>query len=407
MPTYRYRAQGPAGAAQQGVLEASDLDQAVERVHRLGLVPIRLEPQDAPGRFPLGRLKTLLLKRVEPRDLILFTRQLETMLDSGLPLLTALEILHQQNPHPRLGPAIDRVRADVEQGSTLTEAFRKHPQVFPDLFVSLIHAGEEGGLIVPMLDRIASLLEYEAETRQRIRSATFYPTLVVCELLAAFFVLIRFVLPRFASLFRKFGAELPLPTRILIGASDFFDRFGVLLLVALAAGAAGAAAWSRTDPGRRWIDQRILRLPVLGPIFLKTAMSRVSRVLSALIAGGTPVVQALEVVKGVAGNRIIAEDLERMRNGVTAGTGLADSLRGTPNFPPLVLKMMAVGEETGALDRMLLRVSRYYDQDVDYLVKNLSSAIEPVLLAILGAAVLFTALAVFLPLWNLMHVFRH
>jgi MSHA biogenesis protein MshG len=407
MPAYRYRAQGATGTAQQGVLEAADLDQAVERVHRMGLVPIRLEPQSGrgPGRF--GRAWSIFEKRVEARDLILFTRQLETMLDSGLPLLTALEILHQQTTHPRLGPAIDRVRGDVEQGSTLTEAMRKHPRVFPSIFVALIHAGEEGGLIVPMLDRVASLLEYEAETNQRIRSATFYPTLVVAELFVAFLVLIKFVLPRFATLFRKFGAELPLPTRILIGVSDFFDHQWAFVIAALVTAVVLALAYSRTEAGRRRIDRTLLSLPLLGPVFLKTAMSRVSRVLSALIAGGTPVVQALEVVKGVAGNRIIEDDLEQMRSGVVAGTGLADSLRGTRNFPPLVLKMMAVGEETGALDRMLLRVSRYYDQDVDYLVKNLSSAIEPVLLAVLGGAVLFTALAVFLPLWDLMNVFRH
>jgi type II secretory pathway component PulF len=407
VPLYRYRAQDVAGSAQRGVLEAADLDQAVERVRRLGLVPIRLEPQGAGGGAGLRGLPELWKKRVEARDLILFTRQLETMLDSGLPLLAALETLHQQSAHPRLGPAIDRVRADVEQGSTLTEALRKHPRVFPALFVSLIHAGEEGGLIVPMLDRVASLLEYEAETRQRIRSATFYPSLIVAELGAAFLILIRFVLPRFASLFRKFGAELPLPTRVLIGLSDFIDHQWALVLTALAGGVVAAALWTSTERGRRWVDRRLITMPILGPIFLKTAMSRVCRVLSALIAGGTPVVQALEVVRGVAGNRIVADDLETMRTGVVAGTGLAESLRGTRNFPPLVLKMMAVGEETGALDRMLLRVSRYYDQDVDYLVRNLSSAIEPVLLGVLGGVVLFTALAVFLPLWNLMTVFRH
>ncbi|HEY7728626.1 MAG TPA: type II secretion system F family protein [Candidatus Eisenbacteria bacterium] len=407
MPSYRYRAQDPAGTAQQGVLEAPDLDQAVDRVHRMGLVPIRLEPQGVAGTGPLGGVRGLFERRVEPRDLILFTRQLETMLDAGLPLLGALESLHQQSDHPRLRHAIDRVRADVEQGSTLTEALRRHPRVFPSLFVALIHAGEEGGLIVPMLDRVASLLEHEAETRQRIRAATFYPSLVVAELGLASLVLLKFVLPRFASLFRKFGAELPLPTRLLIGVSDFFERHWAILLVGLAAAAAGAVAWGRSEAGRRWIDRKLITVPILGPILLKTAMSRVARVLSALIAGGTPVVQSLEVVKGVAGNRILAEELETMRNGVVAGSGLADSLRRSEHFPPLVRKMMAVGEETGALDRMLLRVSRYYDQDVDYLVKNLSSAIEPVLLAVLGGAVLFTALAVFLPLWNLMNVFRH
>lgn len=406
MPVFRYRAQNPTGTAQQGVLEASDLDHAIDQVRRMGLVPVRLETQAASSE-PLARGFPLFEKRVEARDLILFTRQLETMLDSGLPLLTALDILHQQSIHPRLKPAINRVRGDVEQGSTLTEAMRRHPRVFPTLYANLIHAGEEGGLIVPMLDRLATLLEAEAETEQRIRSATFYPILIVAELLIAFTVLLKFVLPRFASLFRKFGAELPLPTRILIGISDFSESHWAVVLIGLAAGITGAVLWVRTERGRRWADRTLLRVPILGPIFLKASMSRVARVLSALIAGGTPIVQALEIAKGVAGNRMIADDLETMRNGVVAGSGLADSVRGSEFFPPLVLKMMAVGEETGALDKMLFRVSRYYDQDVDYLVKNLSTAIEPVLLAVLGAAVLFTALAVFLPLWNLMDVFRH
>ncbi len=406
MAAFRYRARNPAGTPQQGLLEAADLDHAIEQIRRLGLVPVRLEtfePGAPAERFRLLRFE----KRVEPRDLILFTRQLETMLDSGLPLLSALTILHQQSTHPRLKAAIDRVRADVEQGSTLTEAMRRHPRVFPALYANLVHAGEEGGLIVPMLDRLATLLESEAETAQRIRSATFYPILIIVELLLAFTVLLKFVLPRFASLFRKFGAELPLPTRILIGLSDATERFWLPGVVLAALAAAAAVLWIRTPRGRRWLDETLLSLPVLGPILLKASMSRVARVLSALIAGGTPIVQALTITRGVAGNRVIEEDLETMRTGVVAGTGLADSVRESRFFPPLVLKMMAVGEETGALDKMLLRVSRYYDQDVDYLVKNLSTAIEPVLLLVLGAAVLFTALAVFLPLWNLMNVFRH
>ena len=406
MPAYRYRAQA-AGGARQGVLEAADLDQAVEQIHRMGLVPIRLEPQVAPEPRALAGGLRLFQKRVSARDLILFTRQLETMLDSGLPILSSLDILHQQNEHPVLKPAINQVRADVEQGSTLTEAMGKHPRAFPSLYVSLVHAGEEGGLIVPMLDRIATLLEAEAETAQRVRSATFYPLLIVGELSLAFLVLIKFVVPRFSSLFRKLGAELPLPTRVLIWVGDVTERYWAALMLALAAAAVGGVLWARTGRGRLRIDRALITMPILGPIFLKTAMSRIARVLSALIAGGTPIVQALEVVRGVAGNRVIAAELDTMRSGVISGRGLAESLRGSRYFPPLVLKMIAVGEETGSLDRMLLRVSRYYDQDVDYLVKNLATAIEPVLLAILGGAVLFTALAVFLPLWNLMHAFRH
>jgi type II secretory pathway component PulF len=405
MSAYRYRAVSAAGQTQHGLVEAQDLDQALDRVHQLGLTPLRLEAA-APGA-PRGRRPWLFRTRVGSRDLILFTRQLETMLESGLPLLAALEILHQQTAHPDLKAAVDRVRSDVEQGSTLAEAMRRHPRCFPALYVNLVFAGEEGGLIGPMLERMASLLEYEAETEQRIRSATFYPTLVLAELCIAFIVLMKFVLPRFASLFRNFNAELPLPTRILIGLSDVMEKYWLLILLGGAATACAAVLWARTEPGRRRIHRAIITAPIFGHIFLKTIMSRFCRILSALLSSGIPIVQALEIARGVVGNRIVEAEIETMRDGVVAGMGLAEPLRGSEVIPPVVVKMLAVGEETGAVDKMLLRVSRYYDQDVDYAVKNLSSAIEPVLLAILGAGVLFTALAVFLPLWNLMSVFRH
>lgn len=405
MAAFRYRALSPAGEAQQGLLEAPDLDQAVERIHSMGLVPVRLEAYGAP------KLKTtripFLDKKVSPRDLILFTRQLETMLDSGLPILSSLESLYTQTTHPKLKQAIDRVRSDVEQGSTLTEAMRRQPDCFPRIYVNLVFAGEEGGLLAQMLDRVASLLEYEAETDQRVRSATFYPTLIVTELGLAFLVLIKFVLPRFASLFRKFDAQLPLPTRVLIALSDFFERFWFPFLFVVVGAITAAIVWSRTERGRTIIDRFVITVPIFGPIFLMLIMSRFSRVLAALLASGIPIVQALDIVRGVVGNKIVEAEIDKMRDGVVAGMGLAEPLRGSPVFPSLVVKMLAVGEETGGVDKMLLRVSRYYDQDVDYAVKNLSTAIEPVLLVILGAAVLFTALAVFLPLWNLMSVFRH
>jgi len=402
MATFRYRALTSAGQPQRGLVEAPDLDQAMGRVKLLGLTPIRMEAQRSPGAGP-----SFFEKRVGARDLILFTRQLETMLDSGLPLLSALHSLHDQAVHPKLKHAIDRVRSDVEQGSTLTEALRRHPACFPSLYVNLIFAGEEGGLIVQMLDRVAGLLEYEAETEQRIRSATFYPTLIITELILAFVVLIKFVLPRFASLFRNFSVQLPLPTRVLIGISDFFQHQWIPFLAFVGAAAFGFTLWSRTPKGRFTLDRFVITVPIFGPIFQMTIMSRFARVLSALIESGVPIVQALGIVRGVAGNRVVEAEIDRMRDGVLAGMGLSEPLRGSEVVPPIVVKMIAVGEETGALDKLLLRVSRYYDQDVDYKVKNLSTAIEPVLLVILGAGVLFTALAVFLPLWNLMNVFRH
>jgi type II secretory pathway component PulF len=299
------------------------------------------------------------------------------------------------------------VRADVEQGSTLTEALARHPRCFPPVFVNLVHAGEEGGLLASMLARLGGLLEYEEETQQRIRAATFYPSLIVAELCVAFVVLVRFVFPRFASLFRNLGAQLPLPTRVLIGVSDFCGRYGWGLVALAAAAVAGAIFWYRTDSGRRRVDGWILRVPVFGPIVMKTILSRFARVLAALVAAGIPILQALTVARGVAGNKVVEEEIDRMREGVIAGMGLAESVEERDVFPPLVVKMLALGQETGAVDATLLRVATYFDRDVDYAVKNLSTALEPALLAVLGAAVLFTALAVFLPLWNLMSAFRH
>ncbi|HSQ59613.1 MAG TPA: type II secretion system F family protein [Acidobacteriota bacterium] len=406
MPSYHYRAVAATGEARNGELDAPDLDAAIAGVQGLGLTPIRLEAKRAPARSPLAVRIPFLGGRVGTRDLILFTRQLETMLDAGLPLVATLALLRDQATNPVLRDAVERVRGDVAQGSTLSEAVACQPRCFPELYVSLVHAGEESGLLTPMLDRIASILEYGEETEHRVRSATFYPMVIGIELVVAFLVLVKFVLPRFTSLFKGLGAQLPLPTRVLIGVSEFFEAHWFLIVAGAAAAALGGVLWVRTPEGRRRFDALLLRLPLFGVVIQKLVVSRFIRVLSALLAAGIPVVRALEISRGVAGNRIVAEEVDRMRDGVVAGEGLTDPLRGSRVFPPLVVEMVGVGEETGALDRMLARGAVYLDRDVDYSLKNLSAALEPILLAVLGAVILFTALAVFLPLWNLMNAFR-
>jgi len=405
MAAFRYRALAGAGRFERGSLDAADVDQAIDLIREMGLTPVEVQAEEAPG----ARVERLPIfgGRPSAEDLILITRQLETMLDAGLPLLSALETLESQTAHRTLSAAIGRARADVEQGSTLTEALRRHPHCFPSLYVNLVHAGEEAGLLNEMLARIASLLEYEAETQQRIRAATFYPCLVLLELFVAGIVLLKFVLPRFAALFRNFQTELPLPTRILVAVSDVVEKQWLVLLLLLGGTVAGTVAWARSTRGRDVLDRWIITVPIFGPIFQKTIMSRFARAMAALIGAGIPIVRALELAREVTGNRAVGREVDRMREGILAGAGLADPVRDSPLFPPLVVKMMAVGEETGSIDKMLLKVSGYYDRDVDYAVKHLSTAIEPVLLAVLGTAVLFTALAVFLPLWNLIHVFQH
>jgi type II secretory pathway component PulF len=400
--SFHYRAAGAAGLSRTGFLEASDLDDAAQRVRDMGLTPIRLEQRAVDrGIFRFHR------KRAQASEVILFTRQLETMLDAGLPLLSALETLHEQTTDRHLKEAVNEVRARVERGSTLTEAMSGHPGCFSDLYLSLIHAGEEGGILTAMLDRIGELLEYQEETGQRIRAATFYPTIVLIELGIAFFVLVKFVLPRFASLFRNLGADLPLPTRVLIAVSDGVDRGWPVLLTLALFGGIGLSVWLKTDKGRRLRDSGLLAIPVLGEILRKIALARFARVLGAMVESGIPIVQSLTVARNVLGNRALQAEADRMREGLMAGEGLAEPLRGSRIMPPLLVKMLAVGEETGSIGPMLARIARSYDRDVDYAVKGLSQALEPLLLLVLGGAVLFTALAVLLPLWNLMGAFRH
>ncbi|HET9951961.1 MAG TPA: type II secretion system F family protein [Candidatus Eisenbacteria bacterium] len=410
MATYRYRALAGSGGAEQGVLEADDLDGAIGQIHAMGLTPVRVEAKPSPGAgVPSFKIPDLsfLKPRVPTRELILFTRQLETMLDAGLPLVQALGMLRTQSTCAPLREAIDQVVSDVSQGSTLTEAMGRHRRCFPELYVSLVHAGEEGGLLTQMLDRIAVILEYGEETEQRLRSATFYPMVICIELVVAFLVLVKFVLPRFSSLFKGLGADLPLPTRLLIGVSDFFEARFFLLLFGAVAGATAWIVWSRTPGGRARIDRWILAVPIFGVVFQKLIVSRFIRVLSALLGAGIPVVQALSIARGVLGNKVVEAEVDRMSEGVVGGQGLTQPLRGSRVFPPLVVEMVGVGEETGALDKLLARGALYLDRDVDYALKNLSSALEPILLVVLGVGILFTALAVFLPLWNLMSAFRH
>ena len=404
MPSFRYRAAAAAGGTRVGEVEAVDLDQAIGRVRDLGLTPIQLDPAGARAAAPRLALPK---RRVSASELILFTRQLETMLDAGLPLLAALETLESQAGDAALRDAVRGVRAAVERGSTLTEAMRSYPHCFPTLYTNLVHAGEEGGLLPAMLDRLGGVLEHQEETRQRIASAVFYPLIVVSELLVAFIVLVKFVLPKFATLFRNLNAELPLPTRVLIAVSDFFDAYGWQALAVAVLLAVGAAFWLNTERGRRRFDALLLGIPLFGPIMQKVAMARFARVLAALVESGVPIVRAVAISRGVLGNRSLEVEIDRMRDGLIAGEGLAAPLKGSRTVPPLLVRMLAVGEETGSLGKMLVRTARFYDREVDYAVKNLATALEPALLVVLGISVLFTALAVFLPLWNLMNAFRH
>lgn len=403
MSSFQYTAWTTEGL-KRGVVDRDDRAAVAAWLEMQGWVPVEVET----CRMTTARPSQLGGRgSVRPIDLIMLTRQLEVLIKAGVPLVRSLDVAAEQCQNPRLSFSVMQVRRAIEGGSLLSEAMEAQPKVYPEVFVNLVRAGELGGLLPEMLNRLGGLLEYDQETRERIRSATMYPTIVIVELGLAFVVLMKVVLPRFVGLFRGLGAQLPLPTRVLLAMNDVIEAHGLLLLVGLGALTGAILWWVRTPGGRNRWDAWKLKLPVVGPIFHKTAISRFARILSSMLGAGIPLLSGLEVSGRASGNRLVESCVLKARTDVTGGRPLAESLAAGGVFTPLMVRMTAVGEETGNLDTMLDRAAAYHDSETDHLVKNLSTAIEPIMLVVLGAFVLFVALAIFMPMWNLMDAYRH
>ena len=401
MPTYTYKARTSAGELVKGKIESSGEQIILKSLEKQGVYPIEVKEIRGGGRSrPIFKKQ----KKIKNDERILFTRQLEAMLKAGVPLTGSLHALSGQTESETLRDILVTVRKDIEGGLTMTQALRKHPGLYGELYVNLIHAGEQAGLMDEMLERIGDLLEYDAETKARIKQATFYPGLVIGELSLAFAVIIKFVFPRFKALFSARGADLPLPTKIMIMVSDVAESYWIHFLVG-----AGLLVlfvrWYRKTPGGKTLQDRwLLRVPIFGGLILKILMSRFARILSALLDSALPILRALEIVERTIDNVVVKREIEAMRAGIQQGKGIVEAIPADGVFPPAVVKMLEVGEMSGSLDQMLRKVSEFYDRQVDYLIKNLTTIIEPILLVVLGVSVLFIALAVFLPMWNLMNV---
>ncbi|MFY9269742.1 MAG: type II secretion system F family protein, partial [Candidatus Manganitrophaceae bacterium] len=369
----------------------------------LGYIPVSIEEEkpglSLPNIFPL-------FETISAEDLIVFSRQLATLIGAGIPFMASFNALEEQTENPKLKRVITQVRREVEGGSTFTDALAKHPTVFSALYISMVKAGETAGVLDEILNRLALLAEHEAETRARIKAATRYPKIVIAALVVAFGILVTFVIPRFAALYANFKAELPLPTRIMIGINIAVHRYGILILAGLITAIFGFRKYINTPSGRLWWDGFKLKLPVFGVIFKKTALSRFARVFGTLTRSGLPILQTLEIVSETVGNVVIARIVDHIRDSAREGRGIIQPMRVSKVFPPIVIQMVAVGEETGKMEEMMMKVSEYYDRDVDYAIKNLSSSLEPLLLAVIGGVILFLALAIFMPWWNLINVMK-
>ena len=397
MPTFEYKAIKPDGSEITEVMEAKDSDAVTGYLDKLGYLPLKIKQAGGGINLKLFSNK----RKLNDAEVIVFTRQLVTLLRAGVPLLSCLDALVAQSDSEGLKEIIQKVYVDIESGLSLSDAFKRHPKEFSELYIHSIKAGEIGGALDDVLERLVELMEHELEVNARIKGAMRYPIIVVVSLVLAFIALMMLVVPNFIDLFDKMGIELPLPTRLLIGFHYLLSNYWYLLIAGVSAIAFGFSKYIKTEKGALLWAQFMITVPVFGDLNLKTAMSRFTRMFETLNSSGLPILQTLDITAKTVGNLVIGKEIEKAALGVLQGAGLAAPLAEGKIFPPMVIQMISIGEQSGSLDTMLLNVSKHYDIEVEYAVKNLTSMIEPILTVGVGVIVLFLALAIFLPMWDL------
>ena len=405
MPTFKYKARDRAGKAMDGRLEAPTLQLAGDQLHRLGYLPVSIEKLEGTPLFNISDIMDR-FKKVRLEDLIVFSQQLSTLYKAGLPLLTGLSNLKDQTENKKFQNVLNEVSIDVEAGNPLFASMAKHPSVFSVIYVNMIRAGETSGRLGESLDRFVTLADRELQTRQRLKEATRYPKIVIFSVVIAFVVLLAFVIPRFAATFAQFNMPLPLPTRMMIGMNNIFQTYWYLVLGVLFGVFMLGKRYLKTENGRYFWDKIKTRIPVLGPLFQKIGLSRFSNTFGMLNRSGIPILQALEITSTTVDNVLLSQSIQSVQQKVREGSSLTDALKESGRFTPLVIQMISVGESSGTLDEMLIRVTDYFDVEVDNALKKLPTYIEPLLTLFLGGVVLLLALAVFLPWWNMASLFR-
>ncbi len=399
--TFDYKVRDRSGGLVEGQLEGDSMALVVRRLREMGYMPISVTPKSA------VHLKTEIKipgisDRVKLREVAVITRQLSTMVNSGLSVVRSLGILAAQVENPALARVLAEVRLDLEHGSSLSVACAKHPKVFSHLFCTLVQAGEVGGNLDEVLGNLATTIEKQAQLNRTIRSTMTYPAVVLSVMVVIFTAMIVFIVPVFQNLFKSLGGKLPPPTQILIDISGIVTSAWILLVIAVIVGCVLAVRkWISTDEGRRKWDKLILRPPVFGPLFHKTALARMTNTLASLISSGVPILESLDICAETSGNRTVGDVLIEAKNGVREGRPLADPLREHEDvIPTLVVQMIEVGEQTGALDEMLKKVAEFYDQEVEVTVNNLTALLEPLLTVMMGAMVGAMVICLYLPMFD-------
>jgi len=407
VPVYQYRGRNQRGESVKGQVEAASADAVASQLFNSGITPIEISLTRATRDvFAMLRGHFGGHGKVDLVDLILFSRQMFTLLKAGVPIMQALRGLRESTQNPAFVRVLASISESLDTGLELSTAFKRHPEVFPSLFISMVQVGETTGSLEEVFLQLAGYLEREKDTRDRVKSALRYPIIVIVAMVIALFIINIFVIPAFVKVFSSFRIQLPLPTRILIATSKFTVAYWPYLLGALMATIFVVRNYVRTTDGRyRWHRLK-LKLPVAGKIIYKATLSRFTRALAVIIKAGVPLVTGMTVVSRAVDNDYISERILQMRDGVERGETIGRTAQATGMFPPLVIQMINVGEESGAVDILMMNVAEYYDREVDYDIKNLSIAIQPILIVFMGIMVLILALGVFLPMWDLVQAAR-
>lgn len=400
MAEFVWEARGRTGEVKRGTMEAENEAAVQNRLRAQQLNPTTVKKKG--GGLNL-KLSISFGSGVEAKDLVKFTRQFATMIDAGLPLVQCLEILSNQEPNKIFQAALRDIKSTVEQGATFSDALRRHPKIFDDLFTNLVQAGEVGGILDTILNRLAVYIEKRVKLARQVKGALSYPIAVICILVIVMAVLLTFVIPAFENMFAEFGAKdaLPALTKAVIATSKGFVTYLPVTAVVTAGLVTGAVYFYRNQRGKRFVHGMLLKLPIMGPVLQKIAVARFTRTLGTLLASGVPILDALDIVARTSGNLVIEEGLMYARARISEGKNMAEPLGELKAFPGMVVQMVAVGEQTGALDTMLNKIADFYEEEVDVAVSSLTSLIEPILMVVVGGMVGIVLVSMYLPIFEL------
>ena len=396
MPVWVWEGRTKTGETRRGEVEASDESSVQQRLRAMALSNVKIRKKPISLNFKMPGVGG-----IGQKDLVIFTRQFATMIDAGLPLVQCLEILAGQLDNLAFREVLSKVKTKVESGSTLADALGDHPKVFDTLYTQLVAAGEIGGILDTILNRLAQYIEKNEKLKSKVKGAMVYPSIVLIVAVGVTTVLLLFVTPTFEKMFKDFGGALPGPTQFVVDLSKALQHYGIYILVTIIAAVVAFKTWVRSKRGREQWDSFVIRTPIFGPLIRKVAVARFTRTLGTMISSGVPILDALEVVAKTAGNTVVEKAIRYTREKISEGKTIVEPLAQTKVFPPMVVQMIGVGEATGAMDQMLTKIADFYDDEVDAAVAALTSMIEPVMMVFLGGIVGGFLIAMYLPIFSI------